>query len=266
MVWKLATFNVNGIRARLPIVVDWVAAQQPDVLCLQEIKCRDEDFPASPFIDAGYSVTVRGQKSFNGVAIVSKQPPQAILREFNDGESDEEARLLCIQVNGVWVVNTYVPQGRSPQDPAFQQKLQFFARLNRLFHARFDPHEPMVWTGDINVAPTPLDVFDPKRMEGQVGFHPAEWEALATVTRWGLVDLYRKHHPDARQFTFWDYRLPKSLDRDLGWRIDHILATEPLASASLDCRVDVEPRRLEKPSDHTAVVAEFELERVVRRD
>lgn len=259
MIWRLTTFNVNGIRARLPIVLDWLSKHEPDVFCMQEIKCPDADFMHEPFLDLGYTVSVRGQKSFNGVAILTKRPPEQIIRNFSDGAPEEDARLLAVQVDGVWVLNTYVPQGKSSEDPAFQLKLGFFARLRRWLEAGFDPMQPLVWTGDINVAPQPLDVFDPKRMEGKIGFHPAEREALADVASWGLTDLFRKHHPEQKQFSFWDYRLPKSLERNLGWRIDHIWATSPMAEASIDCSIDEEPRSREKPSDHTPVTAEFEL-------
>lgn len=262
MSWKLATFNVNGIRARLPLLVDWLKKHRPDVLCLQEIKCQDQDFPADPFREEGYTANVRGQKSFNGVALLTRNEPDEVLTAFNDGKPDDEARLIAAFVDGVWVVNTYIPQGRSPEDPAFQYKLDFFARLRDWFSARFDPNRPLIWTGDMNVAPDPIDVFDPVRMEGEVGFHPAERETFAHVAAWGFDDLFRKHHPQEKQFTFWDYRLPKSFQRNLGWRLDHIMATKPLAQVSLDCSVDTEPRGLPKPSDHTPVCAEFDLEKL----
>ena len=262
MAWKLATFNVNGIRARLATVVDWLGEQQPDVLCLQEIKCQDRDFPVGPFEAVGYHVSVRGQKSFNGVAILSRRQPAERITAFADGDPDDEARLIAVSVDSVWVVNTYVPQGRDPELPAFQSKLGFFRRLKRWLAGRFDPNQPLIWTGDINVAPTALDVFDPKRLAGSVGLHPLEHQALAEVASWGLVDCFRHHHPDRKQFTFWDYRLPKSFERNLGWRIDHILATRPLAGVCLDCRVDSELRGRANPSDHTPVWAEFALDRL----
>lgn len=257
MAWKLATFNVNGIRARLPLILGWMAKSRPDVLCLQEIKCREDDFPAEPFLELGYQVTIRGQKSFNGVAILSKALPSETILGFSDGLPDDEARLLSVRMDDVWVVNTYVPQGRSPEDPAFQQKLDFLARLKRWFAEHFQPTVPIVWVGDMNVAPRSMDVFDPKRMEGKIACHPAEREALETVISWGFTDIFRYLHPSSVQYTFWDYRLPKSFERNLGWRIDHILATAPLIPILLDCTVDTEPRGLEKPSDHTPVVAWF---------
>jgi exodeoxyribonuclease-3 len=257
--WKLATFNVNGIRARLATVLNWVEAHQPDVLCLQEIKCEDRMFPAEPFLEAGYQVSVRGQKSFHGVAVLTRRPPVEICRAFEDGMPEEEARLLALLVDGIWVVNTYVPQGRDPGDPAFLEKLAFFERLLKWLDERFTADTPLVWAGDINVAPEPLDVFDPKRLEGQVGFHPAEKAALARNVAWGFTDLFRRHHPGVTQFTFWDYRLPRSFERNLGWRLDHILVTAPLAAASVTCAVDSALRAGEKPSDHCPVWAELDL-------
>lgn len=262
MSWKLATFNVNGIRARLPLLIDWLKQHRPDVLCLQEIKCQDENFPADPFLEVGYTAAVKGQKSFNGVAILTRKPPDEVLKAFDDGKPDDEARLITAYVEGVWIVNTYVPQGRHPDDPAFQYKLDFFSRLKDWFSARFDPNRPLIWTGDMNVAPDPIDVFDPVRMDGEVGFHPAERETFAQVAAWGFTDLFRMHHPQEKQFTFWDYRLPKSFQRNLGWRLDHIMATKPLAEVSIACSVDTGPRGLPKPSDHTPVCAEFDLEKL----
>ena len=261
MGWKMATFNVNGVRARLPLLLEWLEEKRPDVACLQEIKCRDEDFPAADIAGAGYRAIVRGQKSFNGVAILHKDDPQDVWLEFGGGEPlDPEARFLAARFGKVWVINTYVPQGRDPDDPAFAYKLDFIARIRAGLEAHFTPGDPLVWTGDINVAPEPIDVFDPKRMEGQTGFHPEERKALAEAAGWGLTDLYRHLHPDEKQFTFWDYRLPKSFQRNLGWRIDHFLATRSMADCCLGCEVDMELRGKAKPSDHTAVMAEFDLE------
>jgi exodeoxyribonuclease-3 len=261
MPWRVATFNVNGVRARLPIVLDWLDRRKPDVLCLQEIKCQDDQFPVDPFREAGWRVALRGQKAFNGVAIVSKEEPDEVARGF-DEDGWDEARFIAARMGGVWVANTYVPQGRDPADPAFQQKLGFFGALRRWLDARFTPGAPLVWLGDLNVAPEPLDVYDPKRLDGKVGFHPDERRTLAETASWGFYDLFRVHHPEEKQFTFWDYRLPKSLERGLGWRIDHIMATAPMRDASLCCEVDEEPRGMKSPSDHTPVWADFDLEKL----
>ncbi len=258
MVWKIATFNVNSIRSRLHVVESWLARNRPDVLCLQEIKCVDADFPFDSLRGLGYEAAVCGQKSYHGVAILSLRRPEEVRRGFGDPASDVEARLIAAKIDGIWVYNTYVPQGRSPDHPAFQEKLGFFARLKDLFTREHTPSEPIVWAGDINVAPEDIDVFSPKRMEGKIGFHPLEKQALAEVSSWGFVDLFRKHHPEVRQFTFWDYRLPKSFENDLGWRLDHIRATECLAKASIECLTDASPRGEPGPSDHTPVWAQIE--------
>ncbi|MGC8494531.1 MAG: exodeoxyribonuclease III [Syntrophobacteraceae bacterium] len=257
MVWKIATFNVNGIRSRRQVVESWLRVNRPDVLCLQEIKCRDAEFPYDFLREAGYEASVCGQKAFHGVAILSLRKPEAVRRGFADGGSDVEARLIAAKIDGIWIYNSYVPQGRSPDHPAFQEKLGYFARLKKLFAREHTPSEPILWVGDINVAPEDIDVFSPHRMEGKIGFHPLEKQALSEVTAWGFVDLFRKHHPEVRQFTFWDYRLPKSFEHNLGWRLDHIRATECVAKASIDCRVDATPRGESTPSDHTPVLAEF---------
>ncbi len=262
MLWKIATFNVNGVRARLAGVLEWLKIHQPDVLCLQEIKCREDAFPREPFQEAGYNAVVRGQKGFNGVAILGKTEPREVLREFSDDLDDVEARMISTLIDGVWVVNTYIPQGKSPDHPAFQYKLDYFRRLKRWFDERFNPRLPVVWLGDLNVAPSELDVFDPRRMDGKVGFHPAEREAFDDVGRWGFIDLFRKHHPGEKQFTFWDYRLPGGFAKNLGWRIDHIMTTECMARASVECIVDSIPRGGPNPSDHTPVWASFDLEKL----
>lgn len=257
MSWTVATFNCNGIRARLPIILDWLASQRPQVLCLQETKVQDHDFPLEPLQEAGYQASFLGQKSYNGVAILSLKEPQQVLRGFGDGGEEDQARFIAAQIDGVWVLNTYVPQGQEVGSPAFSYKLAFFQRLLAWLRKRFKPGQELLWAGDLNVAPADLDVFDPKRLKDHVGCHPQERAALSEVTAWGLQDLFRLHHPDQKQFTFWDYRLPKSFERNLGWRLDHLLATEPLARRCREAQVDPEPRGRPKPSDHTFLSAVF---------
>jgi exodeoxyribonuclease-3 len=259
MNWKLATFNVNGVRARLGVLADWLAANRPDALCLQEIKAQDADFPAAELARLGYQAAFWGQKSYNGVAILTLNQPAEVTRGFGGAGPEDEARLISLKVDGVWLVNAYVPQGREVGHPAFAAKLAFLERLAGWLAERFSPETRLVLAGDLNVAPGDLDVFDPQRLAGQVGCHPDERAALGRVMAWGLVDLFRQKNPDARQFTFWDYRLPQSFKRNLGWRIDHLLASPPLAAACAACRVDMAPRGLAKPSDHTPLLAEFDL-------
>ena len=254
---KAATYNANSIRSRLGLVLDWLGRETPDVLCLQETKVQDPDFPAQPIRDAGYQVVFRGQKAYAGVAIVSREEPQEV--DFGlDGE--DEARLVRAVIGGITVVNTYVPQGRSPDSEHFRYKLEWLARLRALFERHYSPEESLLWMGDFNVAPEPIDVYDPKRLKNHVDFHPEARAALERLREWGFVDVFRRHHPDEPdQYTFWDYRARDPVERGIGWRVDHIWATEPLASRSTRAWIDVAARLAERPSDHTFLVAEFVL-------
>lgn len=259
MSWKLATFNVNGLRARLDIVKDWLDQQKPQVVCLQETKVQDQDFPAAALKEAGYQVIFMGQKSYNGVAVLSQSQPEEVQRGLDDGEDDPEARFLAVKVDGVWVANGYLPQGRDAKLPSFQYKLRYFERVLAWIKKHHKPEGKLILTGDLNVAPEPIDVYDPKRLEGQPDYHPEVRAAFQLFIDWGLADLFRQHRPEEVQYTFWDYRMPKAFQRNLGWRIDHILATQPLSQACSDCWVDTAPRILPKPSDHTPMLADFDL-------
>ncbi|MBI3987405.1 MAG: exodeoxyribonuclease III [Lentisphaerae bacterium] len=253
----IATFNANSVRARLPIVLAWLAAQQPDILCLQETKVTDADFPVEPFREAGYQAVFRGEKSYNGVALISRQEPASVNFGLDDGGPPDETRLLCARIGAVTVVNTYVPQGREITHAMYAYKLEWFDRLRRYFARHFKPTDPLVWVGDLNVAPEPMDVFDPASHEDHVCYHHAVRDAFARVAAWGFIDVFRKHHPEPGHFTFFDYRTPNTVRRNMGWRVDHILATSPLAKRSEDCFIDLEPRLAEKPSDHTFLAARF---------
>jgi len=259
-VLKEATYNANSIRVRLGQVLDWLDRETPDVLCLQETKAQDKDFPVKPFQEAGYHVVFRGQKTYAGVAIVSREEPQEVAFGLEDGGEPDEARLIRAVIRGISMVNTYVPQGRSHDSPHFQYKLEWLARLRALFERHYSPEEPLLWMGDFNVAPEPIDVHDPKRLKDHVAFNPEAHAALERVRGWGFVDVFRQHHPEeVGQYTFWDYRVRNALERGLGWRVDHIWATEPLARKSTHAWIDVEARRAERPSDHTFLMAEFAL-------
>jgi exodeoxyribonuclease-3 len=201
----------------------------------------------------------RGQKAYSGVAIASLDEPQAVSFGL-DSEPKDEPRLITARIGGITIVNTYVPQGRSVDSEMFPYKLEWFARLRDYFDRNFSPDEALIWCGDLNVAPQEIDVHDPKRLAKHVSFHPQVREALAQVTEWGLQDVFRRHHPDEPgQYTFWDYRVRGALDRNLGWRVDHIFATPPLAKKSTNAWIDREARAADKPSDHTFLVAEFRL-------
>ena len=255
----VATFNCNSIRTRLELVLSWLQREAPDVLSLQETKVQDPDFPGEAFAGIGYRVLFRGQKAYAGVALVSKPEPKDVSFGLDDGGEPDEARLIRAVVRGIPVVNTYVPQGRSADSPHFQYKLDWLARLRNWFERHYSAQEPLLWVGDFNVAPEPIDVHDPKRLKKHVDFHPEARAALQRVKEWGFVDIFRKHCAEPGQYTYWDYRVRNAVDRNLGWRVDHIWATEPLADKSVRAWIDLEARRAERPSDHTFLVAEFAL-------
>ncbi len=259
MDFVVATFNANSVRARMPIILRFLEERPPDVLCLQETKVRDAEFPREPFEEAGYHVVFRGRKAHAGVAIAARRPPEDVSFGLDDGEEPDEARLIRATCDGVPVVNTYVPQGRSIDSEHFRYKLRWLGRMRGYFERHFPPEEPLIWCGDLNVAPTPLDVHDPKRLIDHVDFHPDVREAFASVVEWGFVDVFRKHHPEGGRYTYYDYRVRGAVERGIGWRVDHILATEPLAARCVDSFIDVEYRLMERPSDHTYLVAVFSL-------
>lgn len=258
--FRIATFNVNSIRSRLHIVIPWLERHRPDVLCLQETKVADNLFPAGAFQTIGYHAVFRGDKGRNGVAIISLEKPQHVFYGLDNGETSDEDRLIRSVVKGISIVNSYIPQGQKPDSPAFPYKLNWFQLLLKLFQHHYSPRQPIIWCGDLNVAPEPIDVHNPKRLLGHVCFRPEVWKAFQKVKDWGFIDIFRKHHPDElNQYTFFDYRVRDAVDRGLGWRVDHILATPPLAEKSVACWIDLAPRTAAKPSDHTPLVAEFEI-------
>ncbi len=257
MALTIATFNVNSVRARMHVLLPWLERSSPDIVCLQETKVQDHEYPAAPFREAGYHVTFRGQKSYNGVAILSKREPSSIVHGFDDGGPADESRLLVACVDGITVVNTYVPQGRDVDHEMYDYKLAWFDRLRSLLEAHFSPKQAIVWVGDMNVAPTDIDVHDPKRLLGHVCFNPQVTEAFHKVADWGFVDVFRKHVPEAGQYTYYDYRAKDAIASGKGWRIDHIQATRPLAERSIASWIDLEPRCAEQPSDHTPLLATF---------
>ncbi|HSN05269.1 MAG TPA: exodeoxyribonuclease III [Nitrospira sp.] len=256
---KIATFNVNSLRKRLQIVLDWLDQQKPDVLCLQETKVQDSEFPLLALAPSGYEITFRGMKSYNGVAILSRKKPEAVFHGFDDGGESEDARLLRVVIDGIPIINTYVPQGYEIDSPKYQYKLGWYDRLRKYFERHLSPSQPAIWCGDMNVAPRPMDVHSPEKHLKHVCYHEDARKAYERTLAWGFEDVFVKLYPDRQQYTFWDYRAPSSLEANKGWRIDHILATAPLAEKCLRVDVDVEPRRAKDPSDHTFLWAEFSI-------
>jgi len=246
---KIATFNVNSIRKRLPIVLQWLKRNKPDVLCLQETKVQDSEFPLSDFDGSGYHVTFRGMKSYNGVAVLSRNAPKNVAYGFDDGGEPDEARLIRATIDGITIVNTYIPQGASLDSPKYPYKLEWYQRLRAYFSKHLSTKKPAIWCGDMNVAPEPIDVDNPKAKKKHVCFHEDVRREYHETLAWGFTDVFRKLHPDKLQYTFWDYRQPNTLIENRGWRVDHILVTSPLAKKCVKAEVDVKPRNMENPSD-----------------
>jgi len=254
---KVASFNVNSIRARLPIVVAWLEKAGPDVLAVQETKVQDPDFPSGPFNEIGYHCTFRGQKRYNGGAFLSSHEFSEVDAGFSS-EPVDAPRLLRASLNGLTIVNTYIPQGHLPESDKFRYKLEWFDRLGAYFREHFAPADPVLWVGDFNVAPEAIDVHDPEALLGHVCFRPEVHEALQRVMDWGFTDLFRQHCPDPGQYTFWDYRAGDAFGRNRGWRLDHIMGTAPVAETCRRCTIDKGPRAASRPSDHTPIIAEFD--------
>lgn len=254
---KIATFNVNSLRKRLPLVLDWLEKHQPDVLCLQETKVQDADFPALALAASGYHLTFRGMKGYNGVAVLSLTQPDAAFYGLDDGADPDEFRLIRAVIGGIPIINTYIPQGFEIDSPKYQYKLAWFKRLRAYFERHLSSDKPAIWCGDMNVAPRPIDVHSPEKHLKHVCYHEDVRKAYAETMAWGFEDVFLKLYPDRQQYTFWDYRQPSSLEANKGWRIDHILATPPLAAKCVKVDVDLEPRRAKDPSDHTFLWAEF---------
>ena len=254
---KIATFNVNSLRARVGIVTDWLAKNRPDVLCLQETKVQDKDFPNEQIGDSGYDCVFKGQKSYNGVAILAKEKMSEVVFGLDD-EPLDETRLVRAKIGGVWIVNSYVPQGFEAGSEKYAYKLKWFKRLMGYFTKHFKPSDAVIWVGDFNVAKESIDVYDPVGLMGSVCFNPQVQKELNATIGWGFVDMFRQFCPDAGQYSFWDYRVMGGFKRNLGWRLDYVMATKALAKKAKSCYIDIEPRTLEQPSDHTPVVAEFD--------
>jgi len=253
---KIATWNVNGIRARVGAVGDWLAQHRPDVLCMQETKVVDDDFPFEELTRLGYVVKVSGQAGYNGVAIAASLPVNDVSTGLYDDLVDAERRVISATVGGLRVVNVYVPNGKSVELPSFPEKLRWLERLRVTLDTREDPTKDLVLCGDFNVALEDRDVYDPVRLRGRLHFHPDEHRALGRVLDFGLVDAYRALHAEGGRFSWWDYR-GGDFRNNRGLRIDYAFVTRSVAARLSRAEIDVEPRRLPKPSDHTPVLLEL---------
>ena len=254
----IATWNINSVRARTERLLAWLEARRPDVVCLQELKCTDEQFPSERVRALGYHPVLFGQKSYNGVAILSRVEPERLERGFLDGEDDDQARVVSATVGPVRVASFYAPNGQAVDSPAYHQKLEWYGRLRRWLDVRHRPDELLAVCGDFNVAPEERDVWDPKLWEGQTLFSLPERAALRNATAFGLEDTFRRLHPEAGRYSWWDYRM-LGFQKNRGLRLDHIYATPPLAALLQAAGIDREARKGTQPSDHAPVWARFRL-------
>ena len=254
---KVATWNVNSLKVRLPQVLEWAARHRPDVLCLQETKLENPKFPAAEIEAAGYRALHNGQKTYNGVAILSRADPADAVTAI-PGFADEQKRVLAATVGGTRIICAYVPNGESVESDKYQYKLKWLAAFHAWLNQELAQHPRLAVLGDYNIAPEDRDVHDPAAWEGKVLFSRPERDAFDALLAAGLKDAFRLFGQPEQSFTWWDYRM-NAFRRKMGLRIDHILLSEELAKRCTACAIDIEPRKNERPSDHAPVVAELNL-------
>ena len=254
---RIATWNVNSLRVRLPQLLEWLAASAPDVVALQETKLTDDAFPADELRAAGYHCVYSGQKTYNGVATLARTELHGALRDI-PGYDDPQRRVLAASVAGVRVINLYVPNGQSVDSDKYHYKLGWLRALRSWLRQELAAHAQLVVLGDFNIAPEDRDVHDPAAWVGSVLVSPEERAALQATLELGLVDVFRRFEQPAQSFSWWDYRAG-SFRRNNGLRIDLLLASAALAARCTACDIDREPRRVERASDHTPVIATFDI-------
>jgi exodeoxyribonuclease-3 len=254
---KLASWNVNSVRARKDRLLAWLSQHTPDVVCLQELKTEEQGLPIEELTALGYQGAYACQKTYNGVAILSRTPISDIKIGLDDGVDDPQARLVAGTVGGVRVLSAYIPNGQAIDSDKYAYKLAWLSRLRGYLDARCDPAQPLVLCGDFNVAPEARDVCDPTFWAGETLFHADSVAALARIRDFGLVDTFRKHHDEAGVYSWWDYRM-LAFPKNRGLRIDHIFATAPLAQRCSAASIDREQRKGKLPSDHAPVFAVFD--------
>jgi exodeoxyribonuclease-3 len=253
---KIATWNVNSMNVRQPHVVEWLEANSPDVLVLQEIKQVTEKFPVEALAEIGYKSVANGQKTYNGVAVISRSEPEDTVFEF-PGFDDPQRRVLAATIDGVRIVNLYIPNGSEVGSEKYDYKLRWLATLRDFLEDELSRHDELAVLGDFNIAPADEDVWDAEKWGEAILCSPKERDALGKLIDLGLTDVFRKFEQPEKTFSWWDYRAA-GFRRNAGLRIDLILTTDALTEACTASYVDKEPRAWERPSDHTPVVAEFE--------
>jgi exodeoxyribonuclease-3 len=250
---KIATWNVNSLKVRLSHLLQWLSTHPVDILCLQETKLTDDKFPLSEINAAGYEVVFSGQKTYNGVAILSKLPITDVVRN-NPLFEDPQQRILAATIGGMRIVCAYVPNGQAVDSDKYAYKLSWLAALREWLAAEMKTHPELALLGDYNIAPEDRDVHDPVEWAGQIPWSDRERAALAALTALGLQDAFRLFEQPEKSYSWWDYRM-LGFRRNRGLRIDHILLSQPLAARCTACEIDREPRKWEQPSDHVPVTA-----------
>jgi exodeoxyribonuclease-3 len=252
---KLATWNVNSLKVRLPHLTDWLQGAQPDVVCLQELKLEDAKFPRDELAAAGYGSVSSGQKTYNGVAILARVPLEEVQTGI-PGFEDEQRRVIAATVAGTRVVCLYAPNGQAIGSDKYEYKLRWYAALREWLLQQLVRHPNLAVLGDLNIAPEDRDVHDPKAWEGQVHVSEPERSAFRALLGLGLQDSFRLFEQPEKSYSWWDYRM-MGFRRNAGLRIDFVLLSPALAARCLACTIDKAPRKLERPSDHTPVIAEL---------
>ena len=252
---KIASWNVNSLKVRLPHVLDWLVAIQPDVLCLQETKTEDGGFPFAALEEAGYTAIHNGQKTYNGVALLARAAVAEVTRDI-PGFDDPQKRIIAATVNGVRLVCAYMPNGQAVGSDKYAYKLQWLRALTAWLHSELGRYPQLALLGDFNIAPDDRDVHDPAAWQGQILCSDEERAAFRALIDLGLQDAFRLFEQPEKSYSWWDYRM-MAFRRNIGLRIDHILLSAPLAAGCLSCTIDKAPRKLERPSDHAPVIAEL---------
>ncbi len=251
----IATWNVNSLRVRLPHVQAWLGGVNPDVLVLQEIKMPNEDFPHQAFADMGYKTVVSGQRTYNGMAIISRQEASDVVTDL-PGLADPQRRLLAVTIGDTRIFDLYIPNGESVTSDKYQYKLNWLSKLDEFLKNEIIKHPKMLLLGDFNIAPDDIDVHDPIAWGESVLFSKPERQAFQAMLKIGFKDCFRELCPAEQSYSWWDYRM-NAFRRNIGLRIDHILASDAMFPLCKRCYIDKSPRKWERPSDHAPVIAEF---------
>jgi exodeoxyribonuclease III len=254
----LATWNVNSINTRLPHIQEFLSNYEPDILCMQETKVVDQKFPRDAFTDRGYEIEIYGEKSYNGVAIASKQSMSSIVKGFREEIAAGSKRLIAATIGDVKVINLYIPNGQAVGSEKYHYKLEWLCALKKHIEENYTPDDQLVICGDFNIAPEDRDVYRPDEWNGSIMASDQERRHLEEIKQWGFVDVFRQHHDEPGLFTWWDYQ-GGAFRRNMGFRIDHIWSTTSLAEQCTAVMIAREMRKLEKPSDHAPVLAEFDI-------